>query len=375
LAVSPIAENFNSRAQGFVGAIVLLLLAIGARRLAPTFRRGLVVGAAALAVAWRVPPFEQIFARLPLWSLGARQYWAVVFVLFASAAAGPAVFDAATRVARPWAAALALAGLMLLGAGLLPSLPSARGRLVASGQQAIDALRARGKLPHASSVYRDRLERYLHEGRRTALIRLAIPGACWMVAGWALWSVVPRRRVLVAAVLCEIAAFGIGYMPAVSIQGRMDPALAIRDVKRLDPESRSMIASSGDAYPANLATLDGVHDVVSFDVLESRQRAENLRACGYEEGPRAFGAASKASCLADLGVRYFLSREPLAGTARVGGSRPPAVGVYEIPNVRPAVRAANAAPKGFAAGALVSLVAAVGSVLLIAASIQPRSCS
>ncbi|HEX7254273.1 MAG TPA: hypothetical protein VF376_15440, partial [Thermoanaerobaculia bacterium] len=134
--ISAAAENFNSRGQGYVGAVVLVLLAISARRLSPSFRRGLCIGAFGLVLALRLPPFELILARIPLLSLGARQYWAVLFVLFASAAAGPALIDASVA-SRGWRVAMVLAGFSLLAAGILPSIPSARGRLLHAGEQAI----------------------------------------------------------------------------------------------------------------------------------------------------------------------------------------------------------------------------------------------
>jgi hypothetical protein len=258
-----------------------------------------------------------------------------------------------------------IAGLLLLAAGIIPSLPPARARLVTAGQHAVDALRVAGKLPHSSEVYQGRVERYVTEGRWTALRRLALLGACWAVAGWGLWRFPSRRRFLAAAMLGEIAAFGVGYLPAVRLEGLPGEAPAIADVKRLDPENRSMIASGEGVYPANLATLDRVHDIVSFDVLENTRRTARLESCGYQEAAHAFRQDAPAPCLAGQGVRYFLSRQPLAGTARVGGSPPPAVGVYEIPGARPAALAANTPPRGLAAGALVTLVAS--GVLLVLA--------
>ncbi|HEY6930019.1 MAG TPA: hypothetical protein VJA66_10120, partial [Thermoanaerobaculia bacterium] len=150
--VSAAAENFNSRCQGYVGAVVLVVLAISARRLAPSFRRGLCIGALGLALAWRLPPFEPILARIPILSLGARQYWAVLFVLFACAAAGPALMEAPVA-SRGWRLAVVLAGFALLAAGTLPSIPSARSQFLDAGEQAIARLRARGRLTGSAEVY------------------------------------------------------------------------------------------------------------------------------------------------------------------------------------------------------------------------------
>ena len=362
--VSASAENFNSRGQGYVGAIVLLLLAISGRRLAPAFRRGLCVGAFGLVLAWKVPPFEPLLARVPLLSLGARQYWAVLFVLFASAAAGPALLET-TSLPRGRRAVLALTGFALLAAGILPTVPSARGLLLAVGESAITNLRARGRLMQPAEVYRGRLEEYLRTGRWTAIRRLALPGACFLLAGWALADTVRRRRLLVGAALAEVAVFGVGYLPAVDAAYLRGEAPAIRDVKRLDPEGLGMVASAEGIYPPNLATLDRVRDVVSFDVLEDSRRTERLKSCGFQEAKGAFGPDSSAACLADLGVRFFLSREPLLGTVRVGGAPPPAVGVYEMPNAREEPLPTNTPPKGLPLGVAVSGLALAGSAILI----------
>ncbi|HEY6931325.1 MAG TPA: hypothetical protein VJA66_16765, partial [Thermoanaerobaculia bacterium] len=218
-----------------------------------------------------------------------------------------------------------------------------------------------------------RLEEYLRAGRWTAMRRLALPGACLLVAGWSLADSARRRRFLVGAALAEIAAFGVGYLPASDSANLRGEAPAIRDVKRLDPEGLGMVASAEGIYPANLATLDRVRDVVSFDVLEDSKRTERLRSCGFEETRRAFGGDSSAPCLADLGVRFFLSREPLAGTARVGGDEPPGVGVYEIPHPRVLPMPPNSPPKGLGEGALVTALGFVAAALLIRGAGRPRA--
>ena len=46
--------------------------------------------------------------------------------------------------------------------------------------------------------------------------RVAIPGACWLIAGLALTLPFRRRELLLAtAAACELFAFGVGYNPAV----------------------------------------------------------------------------------------------------------------------------------------------------------------
>ena len=56
-----------------------------------------------------------------------------------------------------------------------------------------------------------------------------------------------------------------------------------------------MVASAEGIYPANLATLDRVRDVVSFDVLEDSRRVERLKSCGFQESKGAFGPDSSAA--------------------------------------------------------------------------------
>ncbi len=66
-------ENFNTRSAGFIGFVTLLLLLLAARRLASTFRRGLMIGAVALSFALRLPPLELVLRKIPLLSLAARR--------------------------------------------------------------------------------------------------------------------------------------------------------------------------------------------------------------------------------------------------------------------------------------------------------------
>jgi hypothetical protein len=150
-------------------------------------------------------------------------------------------------------------------------------------------------------------------------------------------------------------------------------APAIQDIQRLDPEARGMVASAEGIYPANLATLDRVRDAVSFDVLEDSRRTERLKSCGFQESKGAFGPDSSAACLAELGIRFFLSREPLTGTDRVGGEAPPGVGVYEIPNSRSLPLPPNAPPSGLGLGALVTAAALAGAAVLILSAGRPPS--
>lgn len=363
-------ENFNTRSQGFVGLVTLVLFLLSIRSLAPCFRRSLIIAAVALAIAWQVPPLDAILSHLPVLSLGARQYWAAVFVLFACAGAGPSLFVLvrAGRPARRTGTVLLIAGALLVLAGLLPMLPSARTPIVSAGRSGIQRLRAKGFLRLPPEIYEVRMARYLETGQATALRRLAIPGACWLLAGWSL--LFPRRRgwILLFAALGELAGFGFGYLPAVSRRQTPGEAAVVRDLKRLDPDRRWLLAAGEDVYPPNLATLDQIRDIRSYDLLEESRWVSRLRSFGYDEATRSFRVGrppEAAAGLAAEGVRYFLSRELLAGAPRVGGGAPPAVGLYELPGARPKLIPRNNPPEGFRQGVLVSVSALVACAFLL----------
>jgi hypothetical protein len=365
----PGSENFNMRSQGFVGFVTLVVLLAGARRLAPRFRRALVVAGACLLAAWSVPPLGWI-EELPFLSLMAPQYWAAPFVLFATAAAGPAVTSAcektpSTRVGR----SLILAGILFAAAGLLPSLPAGRPLLAGLGRRGIDRLRVRGFLRQPPAVYEERFQRYLDRGSSTALRRIAVPGLFWILGGFALLRRRKSPALLATAVAGELLSFGIGYLPAIPSDRIPRAPPAIRSVLELDPRRQWLIAASEDVYPPNLATFHGVRDIRSFDLLESSEQMARLRRFGYDEATRAFPSAlseEQRAALARAGVRFFLSRTPPAGTALVAGEESPAVGVYELRGAMPKPSPVAQPPDGIAAGAAISLAALMTSILLIA---------
>jgi hypothetical protein len=369
----PYGENFNTRSQGFIGGITLVLLAVGARRVPRPFRRGLIIGLVGLLVAWRVPPLGFLAGHLPVLRLIASQYWIVLFVLFGSLAAGPVVMAAkesgpSQRLGR----GVLVLGLILLIAGILPAIPASRSFLLAVGRFGIQKLRAQQRLlGHPPEVYEARMQRYLSRGQQTALRRLAMPGAFWAIAGMGLLARKRRVELLAIAVVGELLSFGLGYLPAIRYSDIPDPPDAVRVVRRLDPGLQWMTAAAPEIYSPNLATIHRIRDLRSYDVLESAETIHRLRRYGYDENLRAFRmwpTAVQSRALASEGVRFFFSRSMPKEGRLVGGAQPPGVGVYELPNA--AVRAfpSNQIPVGFALGASVSLVAVLLSIILVSAS-------
>ena len=70
-------------------------------------------------------------------------------------------------------------------------------------------------LANTKEPYDAFLASYLEKGRATALRRIALPGALWILGGIALASRRRRFTLLALAVASELAAFGLGYLPAV----------------------------------------------------------------------------------------------------------------------------------------------------------------
>ena len=184
----PGSENFNVRSQAFVGLVILSCLVLAGGRLPRPFLRGLAVGAAALLVAWRVPPLGWLAHAVPLFGLAAPEYASAVFVLFAAAASGPAFVAVASGTRRLRAAAVLLAaggGLALVGIAFC--LPPLQPSIEHAARRGIELLKARGHLRLDSAVYAARLSGYLAAARWTAFRRVALPGFCWTLAGIALW--------------------------------------------------------------------------------------------------------------------------------------------------------------------------------------------
>ena len=359
LTAVPLAENFNLRAGGFIGAIVLLALVLAWRDLAPSLRRGLIIGGAALVLSWYPPGVWHVVRHVPVLRVLTLEYGVALFVLFGSVAAGPAMWVLASRQRRKIGTAVAIAGLLAVIVGLVPLLsPGTVSRAARSG---IEALRERGHLRQAAAVYEQRLGYYLSAAGLTTFRRLALPGACWLLAGVALALPLRRRGALVTiAAAGELFAFGAGFNPAVPMTGVPKEPDVIREIRLRDPARQFLLAEHFEVFPANLSTLYGVRDAISYDALNTKQRVQQLLPRGYDPLLHTFNpilAPKEVERLGSLGVRWVLSRGDVAGAVRIAGPPPPAVGVYEVPNARPVPMPANARPPGLFVGMVISLVA------------------
>lgn len=363
----PRSENFNVRSQAFVGALALACIVLARRRLPRPFRHGLAIGAAALLVAWRVPPLGGLFHALPLLGLAAPEYASAVFVLFAAAASGPAFVAVAGGPPRRKAAvALLVAGGALAVGGIAFSSPFSRPFVERAAARGIELLRAHGHLRLDPAVYAARLSGYLAAARWTALRRGALPGLCWMVGGLALARRSARGPLLALAAGGELLAFGAGYLPSIRTAEIPGDPPAVAALHRVDPGAAYRMIATGDDYPANLATLSGVRDFRSYDVLISRADAAALVRCGYDESLASFPAVLSGPqqvCLADSGVRWVVSRRPV-GDRRVGGDAFPGVGLYELPGARRPPPPRDGPPRGLREGAALSAAALAAGIAL-----------
>lgn len=359
------AESFHWRAAGFIGALVLLAIAIAWRSLVPTLRHGLVIGMAALALSWHLPLIGAVVRHVPVLSVVALEYGLLLFVLFGAMAAGPALAALATRPRRGLGILLIALGGLAAIAGTVPAIPAARPALTAAARSGIAALRARGHLHQPAEVYEQRLTHYLQAAGATALRRVALPGALWLTAGCALAFAQRRRQLIVVlAAMGELVGFGFGFNPAVAATALPEAPAAIRRIRELDPDQRYMMAAAFEVFPANAGTIYGVRDVLSYDVLGSKARVAALTAAGIDEHLHSLQpnpSPSDIERLAALGVRWVLSRSAVGDARRLDGPPPPAVGVYELANAVAPPTPANRRPAGFTAGLIVSLLAACAS--------------
>lgn len=340
-------ENFILRSEAFVGFIVLVALALAWRRLTLPFRRGLVIAVIGYVLTLRLPGLRLVTKLLPL----TIEYMTVVFVLFASAAAGPALFgegvaasgeqgsDVPPAASRSLLAkVLCVAGLLLALGGALVALPAARPMLTGVARSGIARLQARGVLHKPAAVYEERLSGYLAGASTTALRRVLLPGLCWAAAGFGF--VTRRRRLVIGAALAELLAFGLGFNPAVARIPGIPPPLA--QLQRLDPAHEYFAASNLEVFPSNLGTLYGVRDVVSYDALETHKRVEALVSAGYDRVTHSFPLVPNPA-LAPLGVRWLITP----------------TGIVEIPGAQHPPPVRNDPPEGLGWGVGLSVVGAV----------------
>lgn len=363
LTAVPLAENFNLRAGGFIGAIVLMAIVLAWRDLSPTLRRGLIIGGIALAASWYPPGLWPVLRHVPVLRVLTLEYGVALFVLFGSMAAGPALFMLATRRRRKLGPAVAAIGLLTMLAGLIPLV--APGTVTSAARNGIEQLRARGHLRQSAEVYEQRLGYYMNAAGLTTFRRLALPGACWLLAGLALALPLRRRGgLLTIAAAAELFAFGVGFNPAVRMDDVPREPDVIREIRLRDPARMFLLAEHFEVFPANLSTLYGVRDAVSYDALNTKRRVEQLLPRGYDPLLHTFNpilAPKEVERLGSLGVRWVLSRGDVAGATRVAGPPPPAVGVYEVPNAEPMPTPPNQRPAGMVLGMVISLIAVFAS--------------
>jgi hypothetical protein len=363
LTAVPMAENFNLRAGGFIGALVLLAIVIAWRSLTPSLGRGVIIGAVALLLSWYPPGVWPVLRHVPILRVLTLEYGVALFVLFGSWAAGPALGIVAARRRRKIGTALAVVGLLALLGGVVPYVaPQVATRVARSG---IEELRARGHLRQSAAVYEQRFSYYLSAAGLTTFRRLALPGACWLIAGVALALPLRRRYALLTiAAGAELLAFGIGFNPAVAMTEIPREPDVVREIRLRDPARQFLIAEHFEVFPANLATLYEVRDAISYDAMSTKKRVDQLAPRGYDPYLHTFNpilAPHEVGLLGDIGVRWVLSRGPVEGAVRVAGPPAPAVGVHEIPHARPQPMPANERPRGLLAGLVISLLAAAAS--------------
>lgn len=343
LTALPRAEPYSIRCGAFIGAIVLLAIIVAWRDLPTVLRRGLKIGVVGLVISWCPPGIDRAFHDVPLIRLLALQFWATPFLMFAAAAAGPALSILASRRRWKLGVLLAIAGGAMLIAGIIPALPPMRPALISAAHDVIGRLKATSHLQQATTVYEQRLTYYLAAAAVTALRRIALPGLMWLIAGIALLR--GNRRLVIGAALLELIAFGLGFNPAVPLNEAPPMPAAIAQIKRLDPANHWLIAANFEVFPANVGTNYGVRDVVSYDVLTSKERVEQLIDAGYDPLLHTIPqqlSPTNITALARLGVRFVINRD---------GS------VSEIPNPIPQPIPSNTRPDGLELGALISLIA------------------
>jgi hypothetical protein len=368
----PAAENFNERTAGFIGAITLLLLAFGWKRVEREHRIAILIGVVALLIAWRLPVIRNIVDVLPLFSIAANERVAFVFAFFASATLPAFLIAAAAEPRRRIGIALAiLAAIVALGA-IAVALPQSRPVLMSTARRGIENLRARNYLNKPAQVYEQRLEGYITGARGTTARRVALPAFFLALAGVALARRTHRVELLTLALAGEMLGFSWGYNPAIHEREIAPVPPSIEAVRQLDPQNTWLIAAGYTTYDANLGTLHRVRDARSYDVLQTHERISQM-AAGFDRNLRAFPpilTAPQIEGLAKLGVRWFLSRDASPGLRLAGGGPPPAVGVWEIPNAATVAWPANEPPDGLMAGAMVTLIAMIGAAVLVGTTKQ-----
>lgn len=361
----PVPYNFNHRSFGFIGFLALIAIALSFGRLNVRLRRGIIIGITLFLLSLQLPGVGGLLQRIPVFSLLAPQYLAYPFVLFMSAAAGPAVFALVRR--RRLAAVFGVVAVLIVLASVVVALPQSEPVLSQIAREGIEQLRNRGFLQHPPDVYEERLLAYLAAIRLTALHRFMLPALCWVIGAYALRR--QQVRVFAVALLAELLVFGVGFNPAIKVAEIPSVPGVVRDLRRLDLSREFLVGAHFETFPANIGTKYGLRDVVSYDVLESRERVTALARAGYDPFLHTLPdlpSAEQMRSLEELGVRYFFSHAEIAGAVRVGGAPPPAVGLYEFSRAQPRSVPLNTRPRGVGIGAIISLVSLALGVTFVA---------
>lgn len=299
-------ENFNQRAGAYIGALVLLSIALSFRRLEARYKRAVVIALIALALSLGL---GQVLRPIPIMKWLALEYYAAAFVLFASLAAGPAI----EQLAQSRRVAVAVIGAVLLIGGILPA--AAPGALERAARSGVARLRASGYLQQSAAVYEQRLAGYLASAKWTAIRRIAIPGLCWIVFG-----MTRRRALLIAAIVGELLSFGVGYNPSISVREIAREPDVVRKI-----HGPWLIASSNAVFPPNMATLFAIRDVRAYDILTSEEYTQRLSPAGYDAlhwDLPLVPSPEQLRALGGLGVRYYIVP---TGVIEIAASTPPPV--------------------------------------------------
>jgi len=322
----PAAENFSERSGGYAGAVVLLIVLSEWPRLPRSARRGVTIGCVALGLSWIS------------FSIAANERLGLVFAFFVCASLGSAIEVVQSR--RRIVMAICAAAVLI--AGIFLAMPFAQPLLVRAARSGIAMLQQRHYLRLSTDVYESRLMHYIGGFQAVAARRIAVPAACVLAAAIAMMR--GRRRLIVAAIAAEMATFAYGYNPAIDISEAAPTPLAIREISRRYPEHHFLIAAAADVYPPNMGTIDGVRDVRSYDVLQTRSRIDLLKSAGYDTDARAFPQPPHLP-----GVRWFVT----------------AGGFAEIPGADPLPWPQNTPPDGLALGAAISSLALLAAAITI----------
>ncbi|HJT17007.1 MAG TPA: hypothetical protein VJ853_06460 [Thermoanaerobaculia bacterium] len=313
----PASENFSERSGGYAGAVALLAVAFAWRGLPRRAKRGVIIGIVALVLSW------------VSFSIAATERLGLVFVFFICAALGAAIdtYRPRRRVA------IAIVAAAVLIAGVLVATPV----IVPIAKRGIAMLQRRHYLRLPAAAYDARLAGYLAGLQIVGLRRIAIPAACVLA-----FALATRKRVVAAATVIEAIAFAYGFNPIIDRSQIAPVPAAIREIERRDPQHQYLLAAAPEVYPPNMATINGLRDVRSYDVLQPRSRVDALRAAGYDAEARAFAVPPRLP-----GVRWFLAND----------------GLHEIAGAAPQPLPRNDPPPGLALGAAISILALVAAAV------------